>query len=732
MTQSNVTDLQKLIVKANKKMNIVDGEEFQNSMKAVAFVMADKVNKTIGPYAHTAIIDNGYSSYPTKDGWNIINRMEFDDPLLMSICKIIRGISFHLVTKVGDGTSTALCAASKFINLLDGINIDARQADIVKTLEIIAEKCEEILLNDKNIHNHIDLDTEEGLRNIHRIALVSSNYNTEISDMIYDIYKETKNPSIHVEIDGAEKTHYQISKGYKIQGKCLNIDMLRNTDDGSMHINEKCAILMIDHNVTYSNHMNLVMDAYQEAIGRLGARKFILMAPNYDQMFTYQIQTMLNADRHNNHPIAFVLLQVPTVKQSHKDALEDLAVIANTQIFNSMDLDTYNLVRTGDVENHTEDFGKIANSLGLDVNVLLANPQIIVTNKLGTVTNVTCSAKEFMCGMVDTERYKIHFSKVEQDFKALKERRDRSSSASDIEFTDAYMRYCRLIGNMGYIKIGGKSPLEKECLKDAVDDAVLACKAAAEKGFVRGMNISTIESIAILISQIKNNKLYDEDGNLIDIIFEGNVTGKPENDKLMYNLCATLMTSYKYATSEIFINKYCPYGTDEELQEVTTKVFDIIDNCAATRSVYNIITEEYEKMPQDSSLYDTIVTLPTNKPDESIDIHYALNVVNPVSTDIEVLKAIVGILSHVLTSNQLQSMGKFMRNMETPEELLEKEIAKWTEVGGNIVSIYLAQKAKLKEERKVAKPSNKFLFADEETFANEPVSDVEDETIDVE
>lgn len=718
MANQDLTELQKLIVKGNKKMNIVDGDEFRNTMKSVAFLMADKVNKTIGPYAHTTIIDDNYSSYPTKDGWNIINRMEFEDPLFMSICKIIRGISYHLVTKVGDGTSTALCVASKFVNILDSVKMNARQADIVKTLEDIVADAENILTTDPDIHWNIDLETEEGLNQIKRIALVSSNYNEEISEMIYQIYKETQNPSIHVEIDGAEKTHYLISKGYKIPAKCLNIDMVANTDDGSMHINNKCALLMLDHNVTYARHMNLVMDAYEEAIHRQGARKFILMAPNYDQMFIYQMHNLVNQARQQNRAMDFVLLQVPTQKQAQKDALEDLGVIANCAVFNSFDLDTYNMVAEGNMDEHAEDFAKIASTFGCTIDSLLQYPQGIVLQKMGYVSDVTLNTKEFMCGLVTSQRFKDHFSKVEADFLALKARKDKSSSATDLEFTDAYMRYCRLIGNMGYIKIGGKSPLEKQCLKDSVDDAVLACKAATERGFVRGMNISTIEALSIIISKINKNKIMDEEtGKVVETIFEGNYTGSPEKDHLVYTLCTTLVLSYKYATLEIFVNKYCPRGTDEERKELFNRVVDIIENCGATRSVYNIITEEYEKPTTDPALYDTYETMETNTPGETIDVHYNLNVVNPAATDIEVLKAVIGILSHILTSNQIETMGKFMRNLDTKEDMRNDDIAKWTEVGANILSLYLNNRPDTTDNSKLDEILNR--MNDLETRLNE-------------
>lgn len=689
---AELTELEKLMIKGNKKLNIVDGEEFRNSMKTVAFLMAEKVNKTLGPYAHTTIIDDGYNTYPTKDGWNIINRMEFEDQLLMSICKIIRTISFHLVTKVGDGTSTALCVASKFISLLDAIPTNARQADIVKTLEDIVADCETILTSDPAIHWNIDLDTEEGLENILRIARVSSNYNEEISQMIYQIYKETKNPNIHVEIDAAEKSHYTITRGFKMNGKCLNIDMIRNTDDGSCHMNGRTAVLMIDHNVTYARHLKLVMEAYNEAIGRMGAQMMVVMAPNYDETFLYQMSSKMNAMRQQNQRINLALLQVPVTKQAHRDVLEDLAVIGNCQVFNGMDLETISLVEAGDVENHKEDFERIASMYDMTEEMILRNPYHPVLRKLGMITGVNIGPKEFMCAMVDSDRFKVHFGKVQEDFKALKARREKSSSTTDIEFTDAYMRYCRLIGNMGYIKIGGKSPLEKSCLKDAVDDAVLACKAAAEKGFVRGMNISTIESLAILISKIHRDTVTDENGNRTAVNFEGNYTGSPERDELFYTLCNVLMVSYKYATAEIFKNKYVPNGTDEEITEETQKVFRIIDNCAATRSVYNLITEEYEKIPGENGTWDTVETMETNFPGETVDVHYVMNVVNPVSTDIEVLKAAIGILSHILTSNQIETMGKFMRNMKTEEDRMEDDIRKWTQIGANVTSYYLSNR----------------------------------------
>ena len=101
-------------------MNIVDGDEYKDILEAITDITCDIVVKTLGPYAATTVIDDGVSTYSTKDGWSVVNRIHFGDSIENTLYKFIKDISFTLNSRVGDGTTTAIVTAKMFINIFRG------------------------------------------------------------------------------------------------------------------------------------------------------------------------------------------------------------------------------------------------------------------------------------------------------------------------------------------------------------------------------------------------------------------------------------------------------------------------------------------------------------------------------------------------------------------------------------------------------------------------------------
>ena len=95
-------------------MNLVKGDEYRETLAGISASVSDVLVKTLGPYAATTTIDDGTFTYPTKDGWSVLNRLRFADVIHETLFKFIKQISFALNSKVGDGTTTTLV-------LLEGI-----------------------------------------------------------------------------------------------------------------------------------------------------------------------------------------------------------------------------------------------------------------------------------------------------------------------------------------------------------------------------------------------------------------------------------------------------------------------------------------------------------------------------------------------------------------------------------------------------------------------------------
>ena len=208
-------------------INLIDGEEYRNTLLAIANISSDILVKTLGPFASTTTIGDGATTYSTKDGWSVLNRLQFGDPVQETLFKFLQRISFTLNSRVGDGTTTAIVAANQFIQIFDAYRkylassnrfirqqdllniIDEAKNDIVKALQSPKRK--------KTITSHED----KGYEDIYKIAYVSSNRNEMISSMIKDLYDKTDNPNIHVAFSDTAVTYADIQRGYKLDTELM-------------------------------------------------------------------------------------------------------------------------------------------------------------------------------------------------------------------------------------------------------------------------------------------------------------------------------------------------------------------------------------------------------------------------------------------------------------------------------------------------------------------------------
>ena len=172
--------------------NVITGEEYRELVCGISQVASDMVVKTLGPYGATTVIDDGTGfTYPSKDGWSCLSKLQFTDPTYNTIFNMLKKISFNSVTTVGDGTTTAMVAANNFLRAMytkfipninnKENNNSFRQADFIETTNKIYQKLENALINNKNIRH---IDSEGDFSDIYKIAYVATNGNYEFAKII--------------------------------------------------------------------------------------------------------------------------------------------------------------------------------------------------------------------------------------------------------------------------------------------------------------------------------------------------------------------------------------------------------------------------------------------------------------------------------------------------------------------------------------------------------------------
>nr|6HDD_A Chain A, Putative chaperonin GroEL [Pseudomonas phage OBP]6HDD_B Chain B, Putative chaperonin GroEL [Pseudomonas phage OBP]6HDD_C Chain C, Putative chaperonin GroEL [Pseudomonas phage OBP]6HDD_D Chain D, Putative chaperonin GroEL [Pseudomonas phage OBP]6HDD_E Chain E, Putative chaperonin GroEL [Pseudomonas phage OBP]6HDD_F Chain F, Putative chaperonin GroEL [Pseudomonas phage OBP]6HDD_G Chain G, Putative chaperonin GroEL [Pseudomonas phage OBP] len=163
----------------NDTREIVD-EVVENAFSSVC--------STMGPNGNYVVINQLNSPKVTKDGVSVARALDFNEARRNMIAKIITEPSIKTDAEVGDGTTTTVFITyhlyQKFKDAMSFANTRYLDTLIKQVLQYIGT-----LIQPGEIES-------EMFRNM---LLTSSNYEEEIVDKILDIYREHKNPNIHLE-----------------------------------------------------------------------------------------------------------------------------------------------------------------------------------------------------------------------------------------------------------------------------------------------------------------------------------------------------------------------------------------------------------------------------------------------------------------------------------------------------------------------------------------------------
>ena len=657
--------------------NITDGEEFKDILESIASIVCDSVVKTLGPYAATTIIDNGATTYSTKDGWSLVNTLRFGDAIENTLFKFIKDISFSLNSKVGDGTTTAIVAAKMFIDIFrewiseQRKNPNApyhyvRQADI---LDKINEAGEEIC---RRLKSKKRLKTVKSPSDIYKIANISTNGNETISTMIKEIYEKTSNPNIHVSLNIGGPTYYDIQNGYKMDTTLLNPNCHINTGEDTCVFTKPVKVVAFNHNVTYAEHsaiINILINKYIDTQDTI-----VIMAPYFDDIIMSILTATLRQWANKGIRIAFVLVQVPTTTTIQKCFLNDFSVLCGMEIFDSSKVKMFNHLLSTE-KNTEEEADKFDEFKHLAEVSNIKSTEDIINCVVGVANKLTIGKRFTLLEDFDknTTVYKNMLKEIEDMYLAEKAKADSTKNYLTLDYSTIHMRYIKFSGCIGTIFVGGESELSCKCLKDAVDDAVLACRSAYENGFIRGMNIETISVIAEIITELNN-------------------AGK--NDTLICECYKMIGRVFTGVTREVMYNKYRNEGFTEDLANMKWKYEFNCNNSKRNEKYNKLIQDSNAKKIYDISTTKDMISCIINTCVE-LGLEYNLvteqfgpagySVVNSVSTDIEIIKATTNILSLLLSSNQLISLNKMCDRKIGKEQMLNDQKTKANYIAAGVI-----------------------------------------------
>lgn len=525
------------------KWNVITDEEFKSRAIAVFENVSSALSKSLGPYGATTIIENLGEHHFTKDGWAILKRIVYNMPFEANILQLLTNISGQVVSKSGDGSTSAIVSAYNIFTALQSSDEfkAMRPRDIIENLDKVTKKIV------AEISNRSTKVTDYS--QIFELAKISLNGDEELAKMIQEIYEQTENPSIEYDGKGTEpQSSYEIIDGFQAPIRYLD-PMYATMDDGSAHVKFPL-FLLFEMSIDLDNHWPLISMA--EAIAVQHGQQLVVVAPNYDKILLDAIKGKQNQELRTNGTLSTIFARTTLVSRRDYKLYNDFAIMFGAKVINHYQLDeilepTIKAVNDEDYETapgfiHDYTRKRLWECVGQCTKAIITPKRTFISgfdNRDETIYNSTMNLA------------KAELHEAEETM--------RSMNLVNSDFYEAKKRVSRLTGKMGRIIVGGTSTLARNATADLVDDAVKSCESAYRNGYNLGGNLI----IPIVID---------------DILHEGGLSSEEEN---IYKL---LRGAFHSVYKTVIYNKY---------KGDTVVAEKLLQDSLLNESCYDLVAEEF-------------------------------------------------------------------------------------------------------------------------------------------
>lgn len=404
---------------------IIRGQESRNRLLKGMDITTDVVKSTLGYRGRNVIIQDRFKlgHHITKDGVTVANSVVLEDDIEAMGSEIIKASANRTLKEVGDNTTTSCILTYNMCRYVDReLALGETPTNIIGKLK---RDCEKVLkyIEDKSIELN-------DMSDIYSIAYVSSNNNSEIAEVIYNVYKEAgKSVAIDVRPSDNVETTFDILKGYTIeQTGYSNPFYINNFDKGTVEYADP-DIYVFNGKIRYLNADLLKILDRNSNPNDPSFRPIVIICEDIeDSPESIIIEALKLGKAHN-----ICIVKTNLIYEDRKNSLIDVCHVT-------------------DAGYSDEEYGVMSNPGGCS-KIVIEKDKVVFINGNG-----------------DTEDY----------LKGLKKELKKKNNI----FLEK--RIMSLESSAAIINVGGYLSTEVSEKVDRIDDAVRAVKSSLEEGYVPG------------------------------------------------------------------------------------------------------------------------------------------------------------------------------------------------------------------------------------------------------
>lgn len=440
-----------MIEESNFKDIIFEDVARKQLLKGVD-TLANAVKVTMGPCGQNVVIEKANGPpHLTKDGVTVAKAINLRDKFLNLGAQILKEAASRTGDMAGDGTTTAtVLAQSIYSEGLKMIAAGYQGAEILAGIKMgtdyVLEQLQDMAVPVKNEEDIINVGT------------ISANGDRNIGELLAQAMGEVgKDGIITVEEAKGFKTDLNILEGFEIDRGFCSPYFVTHAEKNMANL-ENAYILLYNKKVETLNEILPVLEAVHES-----GRSLVIIADDYDNEVLHGL--VLNRVKGNLHVAA---TRAPEFGEARVNAMEDLALVFGTKVFNQMNKD--DLKHTG-----LEDLGRCRRVM------LFKNKTIFIGTK-GNAEDIQARCTEIKKNLHD----------------------------SNLEFLDREVfarRHRRLVGGVAVLRVGAATETELRETRDRVDDALHATQAAVQEGILPGGGAALAKASMRLDKHLRNYKV---------------------------------------------------------------------------------------------------------------------------------------------------------------------------------------------------------------------------------
>ncbi len=429
---------------ANKQ--VLFGQDVREALKRGVDTVANAVKVTLGPRGRNVALDKAFGGPRiTNDGVSIAKEISLKDKFANMGVEVVKEVATKTNDKAGDGTTNAVVLTQAIVS--EGLKRAAMGANAVMIRRGIEKAARDAVAELRKMAKEV-----KGKNEIKQVAAISAE-SEELGATIADtIEKVGKDGVVTVEESQSLGTEIDLVEGMEFDRGYVSAYMITNPERMEA-VMKDVAVLVTDKKISSIQEVLPLLEKFLQS----GKKELVIIADDVDgeALTTFVVNKLRGV-------FTVLAVKAPGYGDRKKEQLQDIATTIGATVI-------------------SDEVGLKFDAVDLNV---LGRAQRVVATKDSTLIVGGKGKKPEIEARIEQLKKQIALTESKFDKEKLNE------------------RLAKLSGGVAVIRVGAATETEMKYLKDKIEDAVNATKAAIAEGIVPGGGAALVKVADKLMKKV--------------------------------------------------------------------------------------------------------------------------------------------------------------------------------------------------------------------------------------